>query len=102
MPPAKKLPRPNDSPPRPKVFISSTRDPEQLRHHQVIVGIVESFGWEAITMTRFTSETQNAERGDEAKVSECDLFVLLLGHRYGSCPASRGNVASLLWTETGR
>jgi formylglycine-generating enzyme required for sulfatase activity/MinD-like ATPase involved in chromosome partitioning or flagellar assembly len=74
---------------RPKVFISSTRDPEQLRHHLIIVGIVESFGWEAITMTRFTSETQNADRGDEEKVGECDLFVLLLGHRYGSCPPGK-------------
>lgn len=45
---AKKPPHPNASPPRPKVFIS-------------------------ITMTRFTTETQNAERGDEEKGGACDL-----------------------------
>jgi HEAT repeat protein len=69
-----------------KAFLSSTSkdlEPYRQRATKAINGID---GYHCIAMENFGARDSSAEVFCPDKVEECDLFVLLLGPTYGSCP----------------
>ncbi len=68
------------------VFLSSTgRDLTAYRDaaYEAIEGLD---GYHCIRMEDFGARNSDAEAFDQAAVDECDVFVGILGHCYGSCP----------------
>jgi len=69
-----------------KVFLSSTaRDLKEYREaaYRAIEGLD---GYHCVRMEDFGARNWDADEFCRAKVEECDLFVGILGHLYGSCP----------------
>jgi sulfatase modifying factor 1 len=84
-----------------RVFVSSTkRDLE--RDHRAVVDHIRALGFEAVTMFGFTAEPQPTVEADAEKVRGCDLFVLLLAHRYGESPPGRAESYTELEYEVAR
>ena len=72
--------------PMDKVFLSSTsRDLETYREavHRAIDGLP---GFSLVKMEDFGARAASAKELCAGLVRECDLFVGLMGHYYGSCP----------------
>jgi hypothetical protein len=70
-----------------KVFISSTsKDFEEYR--AAVVELIHGFGddYRCIVMNYFGAHTLKPADLCVTKVRECDLFIGILGHYYGSCP----------------
>jgi tetratricopeptide (TPR) repeat protein len=69
-----------------KVFLSSTS--RDLANHREAVerAILRLEGFMPIVMENFGARDATASQIDEAKVRECDVFVGLVGHCYGSSP----------------
>jgi hypothetical protein len=68
------------------VFLSSTaRDLTQYRDaaYQAIEGLD---GYHCVRMEDFGARATRADDFCREKVAECDLFVGIVGHLYGSCP----------------
>ncbi len=68
------------------VFLSSTaRDLQEYREaaYHAIEGLD---GYHCVRMEDFGARDQEADEFCTAKVAECDLFVGIVGHLYGSCP----------------
>ena len=69
-----------------KVFLSSTsRDLETYREavHRAIDGLP---GFALVKMEDFGARAASAKEVCAGLVRECELFVGLMGHYYGSCP----------------
>ena len=69
-----------------KVFLSSTaRDLAEYRDaaYKAIEGLD---GYHCVRMEDFGARDWNADEFCRARVAECDLFVGIVGHLYGSCP----------------
>jgi energy-coupling factor transporter ATP-binding protein EcfA2 len=69
-----------------KVFLSSTSkdlEPYRQRAEKAINSID---GYHCVAMENFGARDSSAEVFCHENVEECDLFVLLLGPTYGSCP----------------
>ncbi len=71
-----------------KVFLSSTS--KDLREFRLRAkGAISDLGdYQCIAMEHFGAHDAAAEDYSLDRVAECDLFVLLLGATYGSCPPS--------------
>ena len=68
------------------VFLSSTaRDLQEYREaaYKAIEGLD---GYHCVRMENFGARDHEADEFCAAKVAECDLFVGIVGHLYGSCP----------------
>ena len=68
------------------VFLSSTgRDLSAYRDtaYEAVEGLD---GYHCVRMEDFGARNWGADGFDRAKVGECDVFVGILGHCYGSCP----------------
>jgi hypothetical protein len=68
------------------VFLSSTaRDLAQYRDaaYQAIEGLD---GYHCVRMEDFGARASMADEFCREKVAECELFVGIVGHLYGSCP----------------
>lgn len=71
-----------------RVFVSSTRK-DLEDEHRAVVSHIDALGFEPVTMLKFSAEAQPTEAADAEKVRSCELFVLLLAHRYGESPAGK-------------
>jgi signal transduction histidine kinase len=72
------------------VFLSSTaRDLEEHRN-EVYEAIQGLEGYRCARMEDFGARDSGADDFCRAKVAECDLFIGILGHIYGSCPPGCG------------
>jgi hypothetical protein len=72
--------------PNKTVFLSSTaRDLQEYRKaaYHAIEGLD---GYDCVRMEDFGARDQEADEFCTAKVAECDIFVGIMGHLYGSCP----------------
>jgi hypothetical protein len=69
-----------------KVFLSSTaRDLAEYR--ELVYRAIEGLdGYHCVRMEDFGARDWEADAFCRAKVAECDLFVGIVGHLYGSCP----------------
>src|SRR4051812_2985579 len=69
----------------PRVFISSTsRDLELYR--KVAYQVIDQNQWDVEWMERFTTAMSPTLEVCRQKVLRCDLVLLLVAFRYGSCP----------------
>ena len=69
-----------------KVFLSSTaRDLKEYRDaaYKAIEGLD---GYHCVRMEDFGARDDGSDEFCRTKVGECDLFVGIVGHLYGSCP----------------
>lgn len=69
-----------------KVFLSSTaRDLKEYREaaYRAIEGLD---GYHCVRMEDFGAQDDGSDEFCRSKVDECDLFVGIVGHLYGSCP----------------
>jgi hypothetical protein len=69
-----------------KVFLSSTaRDLQEYREaaYRAIEGLD---GYHCVRMEDFGARNDKPNEFCRAKVEECDLFIGIVGHLYGSCP----------------
>jgi tetratricopeptide (TPR) repeat protein len=71
------------------VFLSSTgRDLNA--HREAVHRAIESLDdWKCVWMENFGARDWEADEFCRARVTECDVFVGILGHCYGSCPAGK-------------
>ncbi len=68
------------------VFLSSTgRDLTEYRD-RAYKGVEGLDGYHCMRMEDFGARNWGADAFDRAKVGECEVFVGLQGHCYGSCP----------------
>lgn len=79
----------------PKVFVSSTTTDLSEHRKAIIAAIRRLDGYQCVCMEDFGARDWQADDFCRAKVSECDVFVGILGHFYGSCP----NGSQLSFTE---
>lgn len=69
-----------------KAFLSSTaRDLTEYRH-AVCKEINRLDNWKCVRMEDFGARSRTAEALDDDAVRDCDLFIGILGHCYGSIP----------------
>jgi len=68
-----------------KVFLSSTgRD---LKDYRVVAfDAIQGMGLHCVRMEDFRGAAEKIEHFDDQKVADCELFVIILGHLYGTCP----------------
>jgi hypothetical protein len=69
-----------------RVFLSSTSKDLAAHREAVERAILRLEGFMPIVMENFGARDGTASQIDEAKVRECDVFVGLIGHLYGSSP----------------
>ena len=69
-----------------KAFLSSTA--KDLKDHRTAAAqaIRRMDGWECVQMEDFGARDALPDDFCRARVSECDVFVGLVGHLYGSSP----------------
>jgi len=68
-----------------KVFLSSTaRDLEEYR--KAASRAITGLGYCCVQMEDFGARDRSADKFCSSRVHECDLFVGIMGHLYGSCP----------------
>ncbi len=73
-----------------QIFLSSTsRDLTKYRA-AVIAAIERLDGYHCVRMKNFGARDWDADSFCRAKVEECDLFIGIVGHLYGSCPPNSG------------
>ncbi len=71
-----------------QVFISSTSK-DLVEHRKAVVSAIMGLdGFAPIAMDDFGARDMTAAEIDDAKVRECEVFVGLVGHCYGSSPAN--------------
>lgn len=68
-----------------KVFISSTYL-DNLRRRKIVEDAVIAAGMQPVGMERFTAEKQTAVEACRRLLRECDIYVGIVGHRYGWIP----------------
>jgi tetratricopeptide (TPR) repeat protein len=69
-----------------KVFLSSTSK-DLATHREAVTRAISGLdGFYPIVMETFGARDGTASQIDEAKIRECDVFVGLVGHCYGSSP----------------
>jgi tetratricopeptide (TPR) repeat protein len=68
------------------VFLSSTAKDLQEYREAAYKAIEGLDGYHCVRMENFGARDQEADEFCAAKVAECDLFVGIVGHLYGSCP----------------
>jgi hypothetical protein len=69
-----------------KVFLSSTFRDLQAYRAELSEALRKLDGWHSIRMEDFGARDSQAADFCRAKVAECDLFVGIVGHLYGSSP----------------
>ncbi|MGQ9625958.1 MAG: DUF4062 domain-containing protein, partial [Anaerolineae bacterium] len=68
------------------VFLSSTSK-DLAKHRRAVIEAIESLDdWHCVRMEKFGARDWEADDFCRARVAECDLFVGIVGHLYGSCP----------------
>jgi hypothetical protein len=70
-----------------QIFLSSTYEdliPYREAVRQALRGLA---AWTCVSMEEFTAEPQRTAAFCCKKVQECDLYVAIIGHVYGSCPS---------------
>lgn len=72
--------------PMTKVFISSTSKDLDVYRQAAYKAVQKLDGYHGIIMENFGARDNPPEVFCPDKVKECDLFILLLGLTYGSCP----------------
>jgi hypothetical protein len=69
-----------------RVFLSSTSK-DLAAHREAVTRAISGLdGFHPIVMETFGARDATASQIDEAKIRECDVFVGLVGHCYGSSP----------------
>lgn len=79
------------------VFLSSTaKDLTDYREaaYQAIEGLD---GYHSVRMEDFGARDAMADEFCQSKVAECDLFVGIVGHCYGSSPQDSAKSSMLIW-----
>lgn len=71
-----------------QVFISSTFDDLKEHRQQATLGIVK-VGHMPIALENYTPECEAAFKVIEDAIDDCQFYVVILGHRYGSIPAGK-------------
>ncbi|MHC4527963.1 MAG: DUF4062 domain-containing protein [Planctomycetota bacterium] len=69
-----------------KVFVSSTTKDLGDARKRVCERLLQ-LDIQPITMDYYTSDDRPPKKLDDAKVKDCDAFIIVVGHLYGSCPA---------------
>ena len=70
-----------------RVFLSSTSK-DLAEHREAVLGAIARLdGFSPIAMENFGARDLTASQIDEAKIRECEVFLGLVGHCYGSSPA---------------
>lgn len=69
-----------------KVFLSSTSKDLVAFRQKAERAINSLDGYHCLAMENFGARDATAEEYDAGLVTECDLFILLLGPTYGNCP----------------
>jgi tetratricopeptide (TPR) repeat protein len=72
-----------------KVFLSSTFRDLAAYREAVIKALEGLDGWHCVRMETFGARDREADEFCRKKVAECDLFVGVLGHLYGTCPPGK-------------
>jgi hypothetical protein len=71
-----------------RVFLSSTgRDLKA--HRQKAFDAIQGLGMHCVRMEDFHGPALKIEDFDDARVAECNLFVIIIGHVHGTCPDGR-------------
>ncbi|MEK7727550.1 MAG: DUF4062 domain-containing protein, partial [candidate division KSB1 bacterium] len=69
-----------------QIFLSSTSR-DLAKYRAAVIAAVERLdGYHCVRMENFGARDWEADSFCHAKVQECDLFVGIVGHLYGSCP----------------
>ncbi|MHC4520801.1 MAG: DUF4062 domain-containing protein, partial [Planctomycetota bacterium] len=71
-----------------KVFVSSTTKDLDDAREQVCKQIA-SLDNQYVCMDCYTASDRPPAEFDDSKVAECDAFVLIVAHYYGSCPPGK-------------
>jgi hypothetical protein len=69
-----------------QIFLSSTYKDLVKYRDAVIVALQGLHSWRCVCMEHFTSEIEKTDDFVRRQVRECDLFVSIVGHMYGTCP----------------
>jgi hypothetical protein len=69
-----------------QVFLSSTARDLQEYRNAVFEAIQKCDGWHVVRMEDFGARAEMTDEFCRAKVAECDLFVGIVGHYFGSNP----------------
>jgi len=70
---------------RPLVFVSSTREDLESERRAILTAL-QSLKLPHNSLESFGSHARPPLETCVKEVAECDIFVVILGHRYGSCP----------------
>ena len=70
-----------------KIFLSSTFKDLEEHREQVFRAVQKLEGYACVRMEDFGARDWEADEFCRRRVDECDIFVGILGHLYGSCPA---------------
>lgn len=71
-----------------KIFISSAQG-GLMPYRTAAVEVCRRWGWDPVSMEELTPERASPAEWSESRVKECDAYLLLLGHRYGSLVPDR-------------
>ncbi len=73
-----------------KVFLSSTgRDLKEYR--EAAFNAIQRMDLHCVRMEDFRGPATKIEHFDDQRVADCELFVIILGHLYGTCPDDSEN-----------
>lgn len=70
-----------------KLFISSTTKDLGEARNKVCERLLQ-LDIQLVSMDFYTSGSKQPKQRDDAEVKDCDAFVIIVGHLYGSCPES--------------
>jgi tetratricopeptide (TPR) repeat protein len=73
-----------------QVFLSSTGRDLKAHRDAAYKAIEGMDGFHCVRMEDFHGPAVRVEDFDTKKITECDLFVMILGHLYGTCPDGAG------------
>jgi len=68
-----------------KIFVSSTTKDLGKARNKVCERLLQ-LDIQPVSMDWYTADAKPPKQLDEAKVNECDAFVIIVGHLYGSSP----------------
>src|SRR5262245_54116769 len=69
------------------VFLSSTSVDLAAHRAAVVAKLSGMRGYRFVTMDEFGADDATPEEHCRARLAECAVYLGIIGHRYGSCPA---------------